>query len=782
MRVDQYLLFLSPYKITDWMKKIQILFILILLCITTGVVYSQNLKENELVVIEGKKFILHQVRTGETVFSISKNFKVESSELTKYNPGISEGLSIGEILKIPFNEDVDLSDLPRYEKGDPTGFIEHTVKNRKETAYALSKMYGITVEEIYAYNPTVRKFKKGMTIKIPQWNYEVEKADEELTKKEDEVEEKIREHLVVSGETLYSISKQYNVPVSEILLLNPEAQNLKAGTKIYIPKAKPESELTKETFAGDDDSGYLIHTVVSGETLYGITKKYNVTEEQLIELNPEIEKSFQSGMHLRIPVNQSGAGETSIWFSGELSGNKTIKPYVVFMNDIPEDCWPGARTGIYDTINVALFLPLFLEANKELNLEFFEEENDTLTPVIEADTIIPEIVQIDTTVIEEELPLLLQKQFYGKSENFLQFYEGVLLAVDSMQKAGMKIKLHVFDTKDNPAQIREVIQTEKFKSTDLIIGPVYENVQTEVARIASANDIPMVSPFTSKSNLIRNYPQFFQINPSRDYIIETTADLVAVNDTNLNYVVLQTSPFGGTSEGHLVDLIRKKIENSESPKKPKFTVYDFRTNRAQGFPELLPKEKQNIVIIPTTDEGELSVAISNLNNMTDTVSITLIGTNNYQQRYPNIELEHFHNLNLKYINPYWVNYSDSMTVSFFQKFISEFGTEPNNYGVQGFDVAYYFLNAIHYFGNDFENCLQYFSVKLLQGKYYFDKVSQWGGYMNKGVSVLGYRKDFEVREEYIIGLPDFPFEVKGEIQNTEPSSRNNEMENGSGNQ
>ena len=149
----------------------------------------------------------------------------------------------------------------------------------------------------------------------------------------------------------------------------------------------------------------------------------------------------------------------------------------------------------------------------------------------------------------------------------------------------------------------------------------------------------------------------------------------------------------------------------------------------------------------------MSVAISNLNNTTDSISITLIGTSNYQQRYPSIELSHFHNLKLKYINPYWVNYEDSATIHFYQKFISVFGTEPDGFGVQGFDVAYYFLNAIYYFGKDFENCLPYFTINLLQGKYYFERVSQWGGLMNKGISVITYTQDLDVKQEKIMGWP-----------------------------
>ena len=144
------------------MKIIQFSIFVLFFFTISGFANGQNLKENELVVIQGEKFILHQVRTGETIYSISRDFKIESSQLLKINPKISEGLSIGDILKIPYNENVDLSEIPNYKKGDPSGFINHNIESNNETAYSLSKKYGITVEEIYAYNPDVQRFKKGI--------------------------------------------------------------------------------------------------------------------------------------------------------------------------------------------------------------------------------------------------------------------------------------------------------------------------------------------------------------------------------------------------------------------------------------------------------------------------------------------------------------------------------------------------------------------------------------------------------------------------------------------
>lgn len=712
---------------------------------------SQNIKENELVIIQGERFILHQVRTGETVYSISRDFKTESTLLQKYNPGISEGLSIGDILKIPFKENVDLSEFPKINKGEPTEFINHTIESNNETAYSISKKYKITVEEVYAYNPTIQRLKKGMVLKIPQWNFtsKTEKAEPLAEQKPEANKENINkdliEHTVVSGETLFSIGRKYNISESEIIQYNPGAKNLKAGSKLFLPVNKSESKNFVTATEKNIGDKYLNHTIISGETLFGLTQKYHVTEEELKKVNPELNNSFRAGTVIKIPVKAITVNQGYTANDAVTEINKSTEPdqKTELAENVPVDCMSG-KTGLTNkTFVVALFLPLYLEANVELNNDI---DTDTLTQIegIEG-------ISVSDTIIEEQKAIKLSRQFYGNSENFLQFYEGVLIAVDSMQKAGMKIELNVFDTKDNPESVRKIINRENFAETDLIIGPVYENVQKEVALIAEKNQIPLVSPFTPKSGIIGNNPFFYQINPTREYLAEKTVEMIAAGYSESNFIIVETSSYIGTPEGQMVENIRKKLSSG----KGKYTEYDFRKERARGLKNILSADKENVVFIPTTDEGELSVAISNINNLADEYSITLIGSSNYQQRYPSIEVAHYHNLKFKYINPYWTDYSKSITINYIEKFIANFGTEPNSYGIQGFDASWYFLNALFYFGNDFKHCLPYLNVDLVQGSYYFKQVSQSGGYMNQGVSVISYNRNFEVERQNVIGRPNF---------------------------
>ena len=798
------------------MKIFHSVFIFLFLFFVYNCLKAQDLKENELVVIKGEKFVLHQVRTGETIYSISRDFKVERSSLLQNNPKISEGLNIGEILKIPFTSMANLSEIPSFKKGDPTGFESYTIKSRKETPYSIAKKYNVTVEEIYSYNPKVRKFRKGKKIRIPVWeiNNEFESEDAEQSDQSVNIETEIQVHTVVSGETLYSISKKYGVSESEIIFLNPEAKNLKAGSKINVPVKLKDTSIVEPEIT-ETSGNYFEHIIESGETMWGTTRKYEVTEAELKELNPVLRTGFQAGVVIKIPLKKKietteakpvnddaflkhlvEKGETLYGLAAkyelkipeikkynpilenrnmvfgetilipqeinneiiqfeaenELDSIQQLEAYykVELPIAIPESCSRNALgTFSGETYDVALFLPLYLEANDTLNRETINIE------------IVDSLAQIDVeivqdTTIEKEEPKELFKAFYRNTESFVQFYEGVLIAVDSLRESGMNINLSVFDTQRNADSVRAFIYSGEFLETDLIIGPVYQNVQNEVAQIAAKNRIPIVSPLASQSGVINSNSQYFQVIPSRSYVAEKTAEIIAEEYYNSNFIVLRTATYEETPEEKLVELIQEKLFNSGFLSKRNgvnFTVYNFKDEGPAGLRRSMSHEKENVVYIPSNDEGELSVAISNVNNLADDYSITIIGSNRFQN-YQSIDVEHYHNLKLRFIAPYWIDYKNPVTIDFIEKFKDNFGTEPNSIGVQGYDVAFYFLSALKNFGRNFDECLPYFHLNLVQGNYHFEKVSQFGGYMNQGVSVISYSRDYEVKRDRIKGQPN----------------------------
>ncbi len=813
------------------MRLIQYVVVFLILLPFSDVVVAQQLKENEIVVIGGEKYILHQVRTGETVYSITQKFNIDNSTLIENNPEIADGLNIGKILKIPYRENANLNEIPVYQKGDPDHFEYHTIHSRTETPYFIAKKYGITVEEIYAYNPEITKFKKGTKLRIPRWNkptagkvaqeIQPEQPQIQNDKKEktetNEKKDELVTHEVQPGETLFSISRKYGIAESEILFLNPGARKLTVGSTIYLPAEKvTEVQRDEPTAKAEPPGNYFEHIIESGETLWAISRKFNVSEEELKNINPVLRTAFPAGVVIKIPVQEESAveakpvnedafikhtvrkGETLYSLASKYNLNipeieeynpvlrtrnliagetllipkKPDKEIADFMQNkevdslmvppdyfkvevpmvIPENCEPGqnqwAKNDYYD---VALFIPLFLEANDTLNKKPREPEFNTDSLLLAG------VVSENDTLVEKDEPEDMFFGFYRNTQNYLQFYEGVLLAVDSMQNAGMHVRLHVFDTQQNRDSVQKFIYADDFLETDLIIGPVFQEVQGDVADIAAKNNIPMISPLSAESIETVDNSHYYQVNPNREYLAVETANLVAGEYFNSNFIVFKTNDYEGTPEGRVVNLIQEKLYNSGFMGKANgadFRIYDFEHEGPFGLRRILSHDKENVIYIPSSVVGELSVAVSNINNLADEYSITLIGSNRFQQ-YESIELEQFHNLKLKFVAPYWVDYNDPATVAFFKKFKDNFYTEPNNFGMQGYDVAFYFLNALFNYGRDFNNCLPYLQADLIQGNYQFEKISPFGGYMNIGVSVVSYQRNFDVVRERVIGQYKF---------------------------
>lgn len=543
-----------------------------------------------------------------------------------------------------------------FQKDEPVRFELHIIESRHETPYFISKQYGVTVDDIYKYNPDVRRFRQGVTIRIPRWD---------------------------------------------------------AARPFPAPDGSASGGAVSNV-------SVIEHRIVSGETLWGIAHQYNVSEADLKAVNPVLNNSFPAGTVIQIPVATADTANNTPDVSSSAS------------------CRPLPASEYANTVfNVALFLPLFLETNYSMNIRSDFERGINNDFYQETDAVIVD------SVIEVEKNEDMFVGFYRNTEDYLQFYEGVLLAVDSMQKQGMNIRLDVYDTQESPAVAREVLSSGNFRNTDLIIGPVFQPEQRDISAFSATNRIFMISPLMAQTDEVLANPYFYQINSDRDYLLRETAEMVVRDFPNCNFIVFRTGNHYNTPETRMVDLIRDKFNSLSGGNNARFRVYDFATNGIAGLTAMLSPDRENVIFIPSSDEGELSIGVSNLNNLADKYPITLIGTNQYS-RYESIQLEYFHNLKLTYIAPYWTDYDNPQTVDYIEKFKRYFHTEPNNFGRQGYDVAFYFLNALKNYGRDFRNCLPELKVDLIQGNYRFEKVSPSGGYVNRGVSVINYTRDYDV--------------------------------------
>lgn len=215
----------------------------------TGLVFAQPEKA-PTEIIGGKKYYVHFVQAGNTLWGIHKLYNVPVEDIIKANPGSEKGVNEGQKIIIPV----------------PLETILHEVQH-KETLFSISKKYSVTVESIVAANPEIENgLKTGQKIKVPG----VEREFLVITNNSDSIipseinnsetdSSKIKSntvkvsftdtlisHVVLDHETLYSISKRFMVPVEELQKVNGlKNSKIKPGDTLKIPIKKEKIEIVK---------------------------------------------------------------------------------------------------------------------------------------------------------------------------------------------------------------------------------------------------------------------------------------------------------------------------------------------------------------------------------------------------------------------------------------------------------------------------------------------------------------------------------------------------------
>lgn len=204
----------------------------------------------------------YTVQSGDSLWNIAKKFNISVEELKLANNLTSNLLRVGQVLKIP------VQDQP--ESGN------YTVYNVKagDSLYSIAQKYNTTVNELIDYNSlSTTNLKINQQILIP--------------KKEEVLEENV--YVVQSGDTLYSIAQQYGVTINDIMELNNLTTSvLNIGQQLKIPSYETP------------DSG-INYVVKKGDNLYSIAQKYNTTVNEMKSLNNLTSNLLSVGQTLKIP-------------------------------------------------------------------------------------------------------------------------------------------------------------------------------------------------------------------------------------------------------------------------------------------------------------------------------------------------------------------------------------------------------------------------------------------------------------------------------------------------
>jgi len=781
------------------MKLILLRFFVLIAIITFGGYAAESqvvvLKSSETEVIEGKRYYVHPVEQGQTVYSISRAYDLTIDEIYFENPEAKNGLQVGTNLKIPFlSRDKEISDDLR---SSEYNFIFHIVQ-KGETLYSIGRIYDVQLEDLERANPGADKaLKIGQYLKIPVKT--VELPDEGDIPVDPDLDSKLIEHVVVVGETLFSIAQHYGFSVDEIKKVNSGlTKQISVGSKIYIPFGKKEDPV--------EQLSYIEHTVKSKETLYGIAMYYGVSIDSIKMQNPGLTSSLHIGQLMLIPKRNDQRDYITHQVAKKSRLSKIAKMYSLDIDEIRE-INPSAGNKIQQGAILRIPIPPMAglpETDPDVN-----EIPSEVYKLVDADSIrchqdrdhsdlIFNVALMLPLYLEkaDSIPRLtsrnLDKYVDMPSFNFIQFYEGFLIAVDSLRKQGLSVDLHIYDVDEKVAKTIKVLQDPALIETDLIIGPLFRKNFKLVSNYAKLFDIKIVNPLTTRDEIL-DYKNVFKVTPSQKTQLHLVDQIVKTKYSNAKILIVRHNQF---RYGEMADELRNMLERGIQEKVRianslldniirEYSILDTTLTDGELLENLLVEDvlvyreflemqlddstsfHNRVDEVVYTEEGiegimkkasiirpTVIVALSDkkvfalelltqLNEFRDSLHITLFGFPDWHT-FSAMETEYLQNLNTHVFSNSYIDYTRPEVISFVTKFRKLYYTEPMKYAYDGFDVGFYFLGALLKYGKQFENCIPYFEKDLIQNSYLF-RHKRSKGFENQQWNVLLY-ENYSIRK------------------------------------
>lgn len=612
----------------------------------------------------------------------------------------------------------------------------HQVK-KGETAYSISKAYGITVEELAKENPPVISgTKEGQALRIPVAKVTEVKHTEPSPVVKQHDESKYIYHTMVPGETIYSLSKSYGVSENEILRSNTgiDINKLSIGTEIAIPrreftgsKQKSEDQNKKISYREDQNKKISYHKVLQGESFSSIAEKYGLSVRELKKENKNL-RFPQVGDFIRIPVKDMEVQEAEVINPDTVP---TIAEKPIFERERPVGF--SEVGNLMGSLNVAVLLPFYLEENSsrsEIETSNSEKGKSVQNEILRGEDWI-----------------------YPRSLDFVEMYEGILIAADTLRSLGLDVNIYPYDIKSDTVEITRLIKSGKLAKMDLIIGPVYSHNLTIVASYARNLNIPVVSPVPLINNsALSGNPNLFMSISSLEVAQVALAKKVSENYNN-NFVFIHsdttgTDPYIQRFRKQIIKELSYKMQNDQI--RVKELIFNSRSmfdsgsiNRLSNY---LSENSENVVIVASEDAPVISQTIMEVHNLSRKYNVQVFG-------YPemidveNLDPKYFFDLNVMVYSPYWIDYSKENVKRFNSTFRQKFLTEPpeKSYAWQGYDIAYYFVSGIAMHGKNFIEHPEIHYPDLLESQFNFKRKNSGDGFENQKLFLVRYTKDYEIK-------------------------------------
>ena len=768
-------------KMNKIMKnRILFFFFFLMGLLLSGNMYAQvpSVRSKQITTISGKEYYMHHVKQGETLWGLSKAYNISVEEIEALNPEVKNGLKAGHVLGIPVRPEAESQTMdpeeeapkpvvvepkpePKVEEPKPEPVVvepEPVVTEPEPKPVVVEPKPEPKVEEPKP-EPVVVEPKPVVVEPKPEPVAETPKVVKPQSKPKQSAFFDGKARIVQSGETLYDIAKEYGIDIVALRAANPGVSDEPAvGTRVNIPDIVNEND-------------YIIHNCERNERVSSLLKRWKVDENDFRRMNVSVGSHVFVNQVVLIPIQPVSDFYWIDEMSGDVVENEEEQPseetvitiqeeaaQSIFNDDFEasEQCTADPQNAMR-RYKVALMVPLYL--------------ND--------------VSGLDMTM--ENLPRLHK----ARSLSFVQYYEGFMMAVETLEREGLRMDLTVIDVTDNVSTAERALSQIRGMDLDLIVGPFFGKSFAVVEEYAKEQNIVVVNPLSTRESVIVNNPNVVKVKPGELGQIMTISNLVKnlYDDANVFIVSKERSSdtaFLNQLEYHLnhavndevrvsgdefLHFARNESERLEMGSRMVKTVEvegqvystdDFKSGNANEvvlanpvkrypYSEISKVKSQlsgvrNNVIVAYGDDNVFATQMLNsLAKETDRFPITLVCAPDWA-KFEKLLVENLLQMNAIYLGDGFVDYKSEAAKQFVRKFRSKYAAEPQDYAFEGYDMAMFFLSALMRYGDDMMDCLNSCDVPLLHSQFRFFnrdylKEGRSNGRENQYWSVYQYDSD-----------------------------------------
>ena len=662
----------------------RILFVVMLFVLGTAVAQGSIRISNQTQRINNKEYYVHIVEQGQTLFSIARAYGL------KYYDAVIKTdihlMKVGDTVWLPKNEySVAAVTAKAGSVAAPASRVHYIKVEPGQTLYGISKEYGVTVEKIMEANPELRgqQLQAGQMLKIPpKENIDAEKkaAEEKRMAEEKAAEEKRLAEQKAADEKRIAEEKRL------------------AEQKAAEQKAAEEKRLADEKAA----------------------KEKAAEEKRLAEQKAAEEKRLAEQKDAE---EQNNAEQVRTDSAGTMPAMRRIIKNPYPFDEVPS-AFPTQQAPYYNFSTQSTFSYQVRER---------QDKNKIFVSVV---------MPLNLSKIDEISTSKFDIEQRGKKDykvfEFIQFYEGILIALEQLQNRGVNVVLNVVDlSSDKEEDVVEAFNKYQLANSDFIVALLVKKPFEKLAQLANQHQVFVINPFSSRSEVVENNPYVVKCMPSVEGTVKGVLDMVSRRNKGSHlYLIHSNNKSTATDE----KLYREEFQRQLDARKDiKYTLFDWSAN---GKLVTALKSTKDNVIVALYDQNRnknmvfVSTLLNRLSSMNSNVP-TLYSINNYIEEYPDIDYSQLQHLNYTMVTLGHLNYDNSKHKDFIDTYKNKFLTEPNTlYAGLAHDIVIYFCSALWQKGAEFWRNPQNFAAPVeMLFPFSFKQRSATGGYENQSPDI-----------------------------------------------